>query len=229
MKFKPGPLVGQMSGSLGAFSASHNRYGPYMRSRVIPVNPDTEAQQLRRGYLTTASVLWKSLTEAERATWKSFASLNPITDALGASQTLSPNAACVQINARRLLCSLAALRVAPTVSAPSPLTVLTFTAEIGAGDCQYEFTPSPLSAGLYTFVRAALRTSTGISYIKNLFKFIGFGAAPATSPILCKTQLEDVYGTLADGQIITLSVAVFSTVTGLMSPPLLATDTVTTV
>ena len=47
MLFKP-TIVASLSGSLGGITASHNRFGAYLRERVIPVNPGTQPQVIVR-------------------------------------------------------------------------------------------------------------------------------------------------------------------------------------
>lgn len=83
MKFLTG-LLGVMSGSMGGVTASHNRFGQYLRTRVTPVNPNTDRQQGVRSVFQALSNDWtNSLNAAERAAWNLYASIVVVKDAMG--------------------------------------------------------------------------------------------------------------------------------------------------
>lgn len=90
MLFRTG-LGGQMSGSVGGVTASHNRAGQYLRNRTKPVNPNTIPQQNARNRFAAASAAWASLTDAQREAWQSYANQTPVLNKLGESITLSGN------------------------------------------------------------------------------------------------------------------------------------------
>ena len=54
-------LATAVSGSIGGITGSHNRGGMYLRSRVIPVNPQTVDQLAARNRLATQSSGWGAL------------------------------------------------------------------------------------------------------------------------------------------------------------------------
>lgn len=68
-KFTP-TIAGEISGSIGAITFSHNRGGAYMRLRSIPVNPNTAAQSFIRTLQADLSNDWVTgLTQAQRDGW----------------------------------------------------------------------------------------------------------------------------------------------------------------
>lgn len=70
MLFNAGIVGGQASGSVGGVTASHNRFGTYLRNRSVPVNPNSSRQQVARNRFTTAAGRWSSiLTQAQRDAW----------------------------------------------------------------------------------------------------------------------------------------------------------------
>ena len=79
------PLLGvQMSGSIGGITFSHNRAGPYTRSRATPVNPNTVYQQAVRSAMAALSAYWgSSLTQEQRDAWDLYAYNVPLTNRLG--------------------------------------------------------------------------------------------------------------------------------------------------
>ncbi len=78
------PLLGHLSGSVAGNVFSHNRNGPYIRGRSIPVNPQTDRQNLVRGFFGAAASAWSAtLTEAHRSAWDRYAQNTPLTDNTG--------------------------------------------------------------------------------------------------------------------------------------------------
>jgi len=89
MKFLPGPPGGAASGSFGGVTASHNRYGSYLRSRVIPTNPSSQRQQEIRNYLTDLAAMWTNiLSQAQRTAWDAYGAAITKYDSLGQPYTL---------------------------------------------------------------------------------------------------------------------------------------------
>lgn len=89
MKYAPSALIGRLSRSAGATTAAHNRFGAYLRNRVIPTNPQSSAQMAVRGDLTTYSQAWRALTSSQRAGWKALGENVTRSDSLGQTYTLT--------------------------------------------------------------------------------------------------------------------------------------------
>jgi len=77
------------SGSVAGTTSSRNRFGQYRRTRAVPVNTNTSAQQDARNRLTSFSIAWRSLTDPQRDAWASYSLEHPVTDSLGQSQILT--------------------------------------------------------------------------------------------------------------------------------------------
>ena len=227
-KFTSGPLAGQVSGSIGNTVFSYNRYGPYLRVRSKPVQPNTLFQQQARSRLATASQAWAALDSGKRDLWTAWAAQHPIVDRLGTSQTLAGNASYVSINALRALCGDAALDTPPLTPAPSGLLTCTLTADIGAGSFQIAYTATPLAAGCKIFLQAALLYGAGKSYFKNALRFCGLSAAAQASPLDVETLISDRLGTLVVGQTCIVYASVYDSASGLLSQPLSAAELVST-
>lgn len=80
-------LMPPQSGSQAGTTASRNRFGQYLRTRAMPVQPRTPTQTYRRSFLTNASSGWRALTDAQRNAWNVYASQLQRTDSLGQSYT----------------------------------------------------------------------------------------------------------------------------------------------
>jgi hypothetical protein len=84
MKVKLGSVVASASGSVGGCVYSHNRYGPYIRQRVIPTNPSSPSQASIRTIFANLATAWNvDLDAGERTAWEEFAANVPKTDPLG--------------------------------------------------------------------------------------------------------------------------------------------------
>lgn len=81
---------GDIRGSIGGKVYSRNRYGPYIKNRVKPVNPNTARQQAARLNFSDIAEHWSStLTAAERTAWNLYGASVPVVNRLGQQIYLS--------------------------------------------------------------------------------------------------------------------------------------------
>lgn len=128
MKYVPSALIGRLSRSAGATTASHNRFGAYLRNRVMPTNPATAAQMAIRTNLTTLSQTWRTLTGAQRAGWASLGAMIIRTDSLGQTYDLTGFQAYLLVNRNLLTYGGTTVSDAPAYSPPAAITSATLTA-----------------------------------------------------------------------------------------------------
>lgn len=93
-------LANPQSGSYQGLTASRNRYGQYIRTRAIPVNPDTISQQLVRQRFAALVTAAASLSDADITGWKDWADAHPRTDSLGQSIVITWQQAFIGVNQR---------------------------------------------------------------------------------------------------------------------------------
>lgn len=225
MIFTPGIAVGAMSGSIGGSTASHNKGGPYFRTRAIPTNPSTTAQLNQRARLATTSQNWRNLSNANRGAWAEWARQNPITNALGMSILMSGHQSYIKLNTRILLDAGTVIDVPPIVSAPDALLTAVQDADLGVGDVDLTFTAT-LESGNKVELWGAIVNSAGIKYVKNLLKFIAFSTVDESSPWVNLDPIELILGTLTEGQTLHIQAAQYDPATGLRSPFLSTLDVV---
>lgn len=159
-------MVGQLSGSTGSTTASHNRYGTYFRSRTIPVNPNSTSQQGVRGIFGGLSQAWRTLTQSQRDGWTNLAQNVPRVDSLGQAYTLSGNAFYIGTNVLRDAVGDAAINDAPALDSPPTVTNLAATASAGGGAFEIG-TTTTIDGGLAgnnLIVRASAPRSPGRDY-----------------------------------------------------------------
>ncbi len=219
-KFVAAAPVGTISGSIAAQTYSHNKGGPYIRNRGIPtisLTPDALAAKSR---MSTEASAWGTLTGVQRAAWDSYALQRPVINALGNPRHLSGFQQFVGINARRAFNADARLTDPPITTAPNGLLTLILDGDIGLGDVDLVFTPTPLGATETLYFKAAVTNSPGITFVRNLLRLLPFSAAAQASPFDIQTQVEARLGTLIVGQTLHVEVSVYDNATGLVSQPL---------
>lgn len=114
--FTPGGGVAAVSGSVGGTTYSHNRGGPYMRTRAIPVNPGSVYQEAVRALMSQLTSLWQdTLTVAERAAWDTYALNVPLPNPLGQPRNVGGLGMYVRSNVSRLQHGNARIDDAPTI------------------------------------------------------------------------------------------------------------------
>lgn len=170
-----------ISGSIGGETHSHNRGGPYVRRRGIPINPNSTKQQFARAVLSTLSGNWSGLTSAQRAAWKAFADANPVVNRLGQARQLSGQQAYVQLNARLIGAGTTASATPPSTTGPDMLLTATvvFTAP---ATIALTYTATPAPAGNRIVVWQTLPGTAGRDPNLNQARLVGYSAAAAASP-----------------------------------------------
>jgi len=227
-KFTPGPMIAAASGSVGGTVFSHNRGGMYTRNRSIPVTSVTTFALNAKSRLATASAAWQNLSDAERLQWAGWALQNPVTDTLGFPRHMTGHQAYVSLNTRLAADGGVALNVPPITPAPDGLLTLVQDGDIGAGDTDATYTPTPLAATDKLWIEAAIVNSPGITNVNNLLRFCGTSAAAQASPFDDQALIETRLGTLTVGQTLHVRISVFNATTGLLSQPLTDTVVITT-
>jgi len=173
--------LGQILGSVGGATFSHNRGGSYVKRRATPTNPNTLAQTDIRGILATLSSGWSSVDEMDRLAWNNWAAANPSTDSLGNEINWSGHQAYIGLNSRLLRAGSAALPQPPITSGPAALLTLaaTFTEP---SDYSIAYTATPLAAGHRLLIWWTRPGSPGQNPNFNQARLLTVTAAAAASP-----------------------------------------------
>lgn len=222
MKYSPGLMVGELSRSVGNTTASHNRYGPYFRSRVIPVNPDTNPQRQSRDNLALNSAAWRSLTALQRSGWESLAAQVTLYDTLGNPYHPTGHQLFVSLNNNLRNISFATISDPPALLTTPPLTSVTPTAAGGgAPSLSIAFVPTPVPASTTFVFELTGPQSAGKSFVpRSLFRKVQTYAAAGASPLNALANYQGIFGNPVTGQRIFWKARAVSTVTGFASQPL---------
>jgi hypothetical protein len=207
-------IIDGLRGKVGGIVASDGHYGPYLRTKVIPYNPQSTDQGVVRGRITTASQAWKGLTNEKRAAWEALALQVKATNVFGVVRSLSGFNLFIKINCNRALIGQTQLTDAPAYALPTPLTAFSFSDP--ANDVlEFTFTPTPITAGNYVIVRASSFVSAGKSFVKSEYRFMKAIAPAATSPQNILSQYVAKFGTPTVGTRVFLEIYPILTASGL--------------
>jgi len=218
-KIMLGSLAGAVSGSVGNTTYSHNRYGAYIRERIIPTKRITHWTAQAKAQLIAASKAYGALQEADRKAWETWAAGGPVVDRLGAKQILDPHAAYVSVNARILRMGGAMIDV-PSASPPPSLPAITgVTYDLGTPGCKITWTGGALGASEHLWIALGVTAKAGLRYWENLLKLVTVSGAAATSPADIEGDMIDRFGSLAVGQVVVGRLYVADDESGLLSAP----------
>jgi hypothetical protein len=199
-----------MSGSVGGVTYSRGRGGAIVRLRVSPIQPDTQAQVLQRGKMTTISKLWAAgTTEAQKEAWKNTAEEHPYSNVFGESKKLSGFGTYVQMNLDSLTAGESAVAEPPESLAVEGLTSLTIAGidPVGGG-IEIEWTATGAMTDSRLIIRVANSVSPGVMFTKNLFRVAHITASnPAAA---YEFFLPPSLGALIPGRVLYVQVASFN-------------------
>lgn len=214
-------FVSELRGKIGGIVASDGAYGPYLRAKVTPYNPQTTYQQIVRGRVEVVSQAWSTLASNLRSAWEDLALQCKRTNVFGAIAALTGFNCFMKINCNRLMMAQAQLTTAPDFVLPTPLTSLTLSTP-GAASVSFVFAPSPVPTGNVLVSRATPGMSQGVSFVKSEFRFMKIHAAAQATPQNIFTEWSEHFGDVADDDKIFIEVFPMLVASGLPGPVLSA-------
>lgn len=215
--YVPGPLVGQISGSIGNIVYSSNKGGTYMRNRVIPKLAIGEYAAAAKARMTQVSQSWQYQSDARKIAWKEWAKGRPILNALGQSRIVPGHVAYNRCNITMLVCGWEMISDPPVIPPTYAPTTLVLNADIGVGTFDITFAPAPCAADGRLMVWAALVSSKGIHYVENLYKLVAVSPLAQTSPYDIQAAVTERFGVITVGQVLFVRVARINELTALPS------------
>jgi len=132
MKVQYGSFIVNGRGKIGAQVASENHYGSFLREKVIPADPASSYKTLMRGYFTTCSQAWRSLTEAQRKLWNRNTNLFTFQDCFASVRHLSGFNLYMSCNMMRKITGRTLLTVPPVPIKINPVSFVSCTADFSA-------------------------------------------------------------------------------------------------
>lgn len=172
-KIKYSALVSDMRNKLNGSVLSKNRYGSYVRNKVTPVNPQTDAQQLQRSRLSSASSAWKGLSQTVRNGFAEIAKAHPLTNIFGDQVTLDGKSMFTRLSINRMLIGQTALAAVPALKGVPFVEISSFTMDNGQGEYEFNINPIAIPAGYNLVVQATAPLPATINFVKNQYRTLG--------------------------------------------------------
>ena len=196
MKYVPGPMVGQLSGSQGNTTASHNKFGSFFRNRIIPVDPRTAKQLAVRALIQGFSEFWRTLSDAQRDSWRFLGDQMARLDSQGQNYTLTGLQAFTSINMNRDVLGLAISQDAPALDVPTLIYSIT-PAAAGFPPALEIDSNVVLAASQSIVLDASDDISPGINFVpRGAFKFLAVFDSAAGQPYDVLAEWIAIYGFL---------------------------------
>lgn len=222
MKVLTTAIVADLRNKLNGTVFAKNRYGLYARTKVTPVNPRTTRQQQNRAVLGSNSSAWRGLTQNQRDAWIAAAPNFPVQDIFGNTHFLSGQALFVSLNNNLKNAGKSPLTLPPTPAAMPSATLLSVAAAAGSPALTAAFDIAATPSGYSVMFKATPNIIPSKLFVKNRLRNIGVVAVSASSANLL-TAWQAQFGTLIEGQRISVEAFLINETTGQASTPSQAT------
>lgn len=207
MKYTQSLMLSELSGTAGSTTASRNRFGPYLRTRTIGMNPNTASQVAQRNSFSASTRAWKALTAGQRAAWSSAASFIVLYDSLGRPYTPSGFQYFMSVNRTTYIYSGATTTTTtpPSTAIPTAIATASPAADSAGLTFTVGYTATPLAGATKLIIACTPQISAGISFVKqSLYRQILITAAAAASPANIYAAYIAKYGVLIANKKIAL-------------------------
>lgn len=184
------PLISYASGSAGATVAARNPYGPYLRNRTTPTDPNTALQQSARRRWARVADRWRRVLSAEqRAAWNAYAAQLRLPSRRVREQVLNGQQLFQRFNYARFDTALGIINNAPTIKLMPPAVAAVGNNLAGAGVGLYSFDNTGEWAtedGAALLLYISKPFNPGVRFCKGPFRFAeakyGNSGGPPASP-----------------------------------------------
>ena len=212
--------VADMRNKLGGVVYARNRYGAYSRNYVLTVNPGTPAQLTHQALFTTVSATWKTLTEAQRLSWREAALRVMRRDIFGNQNNLTGSQYFNKINLEYYLVNGSLLTNPPTLREIPIFKGLTLALDVGLLQLNVGLTTNNLTNQYAAVIRATSSQSQGAIFFKNLYYRIRIRSNAANLPVNVYADYLAKYGGFISGTRVGVQLYIVDKTTGLRSSPL---------
>lgn len=221
-RIKYSALVSDMRNKLNGSVMSKNRAGSYVRNKTTPVNPQTQYQQDVRQRLGALSSQWGALTESQRGSWTAATPNFPYTDIFGDKKELDGKSLFIKLNSNLQAVGSPQILVAPQSVGVPVFTAVSLVTAVTVGELselQLTVSAATVPAGFAMAVYATPPVKSGVSFVKNKFRFIGTAIATASVADILDQYTARLGHAASNGQSVHIRVALISTTTGQAGVP----------
>lgn len=224
---KLGITVVGIRGTVGGGVFSANKSGPYLKSWVYPIVPETPLELTMRANAASLPTTWRALTQAVRDAWDTLAALSAYqrTNSLGEIYNLSGWGLYTSWMLRRLRVGSPVYTFAPTATIPIPPEDVTLTADLSLNTVDLALTTGNYQNPWRAWVEAQPIRSTAQATYPNRWRWMTIVAITPPATISIRTPYVGVFGPLQTGQAIAIRLFRWH-ISGPISTPITATATV---
>lgn len=196
-------IAGQLSGSIGAMTFSHNKGGPYVRLRANPVQPNTIYQQFVKLLTGQFAAAWPTvLSQLQRDAWDVYAANVERPKPGGGTQFLTGLMHFIRSNVARLQGGGSTILDAPIQYNVGSFTPITANIGVPPLGLVINFTEGDAwvqDTGAHMLLWTGRAQSIGKQFFKGPFRSVpgipGNLALPPTSPITLAMHFPQALGT----------------------------------
>lgn len=203
-KIKFGMMMTDARGKLGGQVFSKNRGGAYIRTKVTPSNPQTQAQAQVRSNLATLSSSWNSLTASQIAQWNGSVDDWTSTDVFGDIKKPTGKNLYVKLNVNLLN---SGQNVIPTPPAKMELPALVdIDVDVTTATNKVEIDGLPVFASVKYQIEACAPVPRGVNFVKNKFRVISYATQATAGVVDVSSAYINKFGSVADAENIFLRI-----------------------
>lgn len=141
------PLLSmEARGGIGGLVYNTWRGINYVKTNTSPTGQGTPKRLAAQALLVTIAVLWKGISDVQRAAWGVYAADHPVADWTGSPKRLTGQNFFMKCNVQLSRFDLATISDPPATAAPSPMTGLTLA--VNGADLEIDWTYPPAAGGM---------------------------------------------------------------------------------
>ena len=189
-------IVGSHAGNTFA----RNKGGAYMKKKTTGVNPRSSSQLAFRTHVGLLSKHYSyTLSDANRAAWRTFAATNPTVNRLGNTTFLSGQQAFTKFNASLVSFGLSPVNTPPVSTSVSTVTGITCTAvHDPGGSVTIEIVTTGLSGDERVLIWTSPPMNPGKAFISSQLRRIN-GYWTGDAPQTLTAAYRNTFGSLPTG------------------------------
>lgn len=197
-KIKFGMMMTDARGKLGGQVFSKNRAGAYIRTKVTPSNPQTQAQAQVRSNLATLSTGWNSLTAPQIAQWNSSVDDWATTDIFGDIKKPTGKNLYVKLNVNLLNSGQTAIAVPPSkIELPALMEV---AVDVDSALNSLEIANLPIFTDGVFQIEACAPVPRGVNFVKNKFRVISYETKNAPGAVIVSASYINKFGSVTNAE-----------------------------
>lgn len=185
--------VADARGAHGGTVLSRNRSGAIMMVRTAGCNPRTSLQSGFRTILPLLSQAWnETLSDAQRVSWNTFASTQPVLNRLGVTTTLSGAQWFARANGLIVKQGFPLIANPPGSTAVNTPTSIFMTPDSVSGTFHFQPNATGVAANEHAAIFASPPMNKGRHYVSSKLRFIAFGTINFNNDIT--TAYKSIFG-----------------------------------